>query len=228
MLGLFFALLIIRATYMSQVFDQDQQALFEQLLMARRDVRGNHFLRNEPVTQDEIQRILEAAIWAPSVGFSQPWQFVVIRNEATKTKIANSFKIENAKAAHLFDERQQAYQQLKLEGIHEAPVNIAVYYKDAGKPVLGQTSMQEMGEYSVVCAVQNMWLMARAMNIGIGWVSILNPHTVNEVLNTPVGHKLVAYLCVGKVDEFLERPELEQLKWDKRKQLDELVVENSF
>ena len=94
--------------------------------------------------------------------------------------------------------------------------------------MLGQTSMQEMGEYSVVCAVQNMWLMARAMNIGIGWVSILDPDTVSQALNTPVDHKLVAYLCIGRVDEFLERPELEQLKWEKRKSLAQSLKQESF
>ena len=213
---------------MSMEFNAEQQSLFESLLMARRDVRGNHFLRDEPVTDEELQRILEAAIWAPSVGFSQPWKFVVIRSTETKNKIAHSFKQENEKAAHLFDERQKQYQQLKLEGIHEAPVSIAVYYQAPSKPVLGQTSMQEMGEYSVVCAVQNMWLMARAMNIGIGWVSILDPDSVNQALNTPVAHKLVAYLCVGKVDEFLERPELEALKWEKRKSLEESLMQESF
>ena len=213
---------------MSIEFNTEQQSLFESLLMARRDVRGNHFLRNEPVTDDELQRILEAAMWAPSVGFSQPWKFVVIRSAETKSKIAESFKTENEKAAHLFDERQKQYQQLKLEGIFEAPVNIAVYYQAPAKPVLGQTSMQEMGEYSVVCAVQNMWLMARAMNIGIGWVSILNPNSVSDALNTPADHKLVAYLCVGKVDEFLERPELEALKWEKRKSLEESLLQESF
>jgi 5,6-dimethylbenzimidazole synthase len=213
---------------MSIEFNAEQQSLFESLLMARRDVRGNHFLRDEPITDEELQRILEAALWAPSVGFSQPWKFVVIRSTETKHKIAHSFKKENEKAAHLFDERQKQYQQLKLEGIHEAPVNIAVYYQAPSKPVLGQTSMQEMGEYSVVCAVQNMWLMARAMNIGIGWVSILDPDSVSKALNTPLDHKLVAYLCVGKVDEFLERPELEALKWEKRKSLEESLMQESF
>ena len=213
---------------MSVEFNAEQQSLLESILMARRDVRGNHFLRHEPVTDEELQRILEAAMWAPSVGFSQPWQFVVIRSPETKNKIAQSFKQENEKAAHLFDERQVQYQQLKLEGIYEAPVNIAVYYQAPDKPVLGQTSMQEMGEYSVVCAVQNMWLMARVMNIGIGWVSILDPDTVNQALNTPVDHKLVAYLCIGRVDEFLERPELEQLKWEKRKSLAQSLKQESF
>lgn len=213
---------------MSSQFDEAQQGLLEEIMKARRDVRGNHFLRDEAVSQDEIERILQAALWAPSVGFSQPWRFVVIRDQVVKQQISESFEQENNKAAHLFDERQQQYQQLKLEGIQESPVNIAVFYEPSSAPVLGQTSMQEMGEYSVVCAVQNMWLMARSMNIGMGWVSILNPEDVKSILSAPKNNKLVAYLCVGKVDEFLNRPELEQLKWDKAKTLQGVVSYNSF
>lgn len=213
---------------MSVTFDEQQQAQFETLLQSRRDVRGNHFLRNEPVSDDDIQRILQAATWAPSVGFSQPWRFVVIRDDAVKNQVAESFKKENDKAANLFDERQKQYQQLKLEGIHESPVNIAVFYEPSSAPVLGQTAMNEMGEYSVVCAVQNMWLMARSMNIGMGWVSILNPEEVKEALSAPESHKLVAYLCVGKVRAFLDRPELETLKWEKKKALKSVVSFESF
>jgi 5,6-dimethylbenzimidazole synthase len=213
---------------MSSQFDEAQQGLLEEIMKARRDVRGNHFLRDEAVSQDEIERILQAALWAPSVGFSQPWRFVVIRDQVVKQQISESFEQENNKVAHLFDERQQQYQQLKLEGIQESPVNIAVFYEPSSAPVLGQTSMQEMGEYSVVCAVQNMWLMARSMNIGMGWVSILNPEDVKSILSAPKNNKLVAYLCVGKVDEFLNRPELEQLKWDKAKTLQGVVSYNSF
>lgn len=213
---------------MSSQFDEPQQRLLEEIMKARRDVRGNHFLRDAPVSEDDVQRILQAATWAPSVGYSQPWRFVVIRNDEIKLQVAQSFKQENEKAAHLFDEKQQQYQQLKLEGILEAPVNIAVFYEPSNAPVLGQTSMQEMGEYSVVCAVQNMWLMARAMNIGMGWVSILNPGDVKQILSAPDNNKLVAYLCVGKVDQFLDRPELEQLKWQEAKSLDSVVSFDGF
>lgn len=213
---------------MSKLFSEQDQQQFEALIKARRDVRGNHFLKHEPISDADIQRILEAGLWAPSVGFSQPWEFVVIRDETIKQKIADNFAKENENAAHLFNERQQQYQQLKLEGIQETPVNIAVFYRPPVDPVLGQTTMKEMGEYSVVCAVQNMWLMARAMNIGMGWVSILDPNQVKVILNAPKELKLVAYLCVGKVDQFLDRPELESLEWEKRKNLNKLVRENSF
>lgn len=213
---------------MSKLFTEQDQNRFEELLRARRDVRGNHFQKEEPITDTEVQRILEAAIWAPSVGFSQPWEFVVIRDDSIKQKVVESFSRENEKALHLFDERQKVYQALKLEGINESPVNIAVFYRESDKPVLGQTTMKEMGEYSVVCAVQNMWLMARSMNIGIGWVSILDPQAVKQAVAAPENLKLVAYLCVGKVDEFLDRPELEQLEWDKRKALETVVRKDRF
>ena len=204
-------------------FTVDDQAILEEIMLYRRDVRGNKFL-STPVPQEAIQKILMAASLAPSVGFSQPWEFLVIRNEETKHKVVESFETENQKANVLFEGKKKSlYSQLKLEGIREAPVNIAVYYTSSKKPVLGQTSMKEAGEYSVVCAIQNMWLMARAMNIGLGWVSIIDPEVVKGILNSSPDSKLIAYLCIGYVDEFLESPELEMLEWEKRKELQSVV-----
>lgn len=197
-------------------------------MRARRDVRGNHFTGQDLSDQD-LQRILAAATSAPSVGYSQPWEFVVIRKPSIKHAIAKNFELENLSAQAQFEnEKVRQYAQLKLEGITETPVNIAVFYTPSDKPVLGQTSMPDMGEYSVVCAVQNMWLMARAMNIGIGWVSILNPDKVKEILKAPKKNKLVAYLCVGHVDCFLEKPELETLNWEPAKLLDSLVQYETY
>lgn len=204
-------------------FSETDQAVLAQIMMYRRDVRGNKFLP-DAVPDEAIQKILMSATLAPSVGFSQPWRFKVIRNAATKAKIVESFEAENHKANALFDGQKKAlYSRLKLEGIREAPVNVAVYYKASEAPVLGQTSMPQVGEYSVVCAIQNMWLMARAMNIGMGWVSIIDPEAVREVLAPSPDCKLIAYLCLGYVDEFLEIPELEILDWEKRKALQSLV-----
>lgn len=209
-------------------FSNDEQHLLEQVMMARRDVRGNRFV-DRTVSDHDIDRIIQAAVLAPSVGFSQPWDFIVIRDPQIKQRVADNFKQENEKAATLFDDpRREQYGKMKLDGILETPVNIAVFYKPAGQTVLGQTSMPDMGEYSVVCAVQNMWLMARAMNIGIGWVSILDPDVIKEIVNAPAANKLVAYLCVGHVDEFLSKPELEMLNWDSRKPLDSCVHQNSY
>ena len=204
-------------------FTADEQAILEEIMMYRRDVRGNKFTQ-KPVPEEAIQKIFMAASLAPSVGFSQPWEFLVIRNEDTKRKVVESFEAENQKANALFEgKKKELYSRLKLEGIREAPVNIAVYYTSSKKPVLGQTSMKEAGEYSVVCAIQNMWLMARAMNIGLGWVSIIDPEAVKGILKSSPENKLIAYLCIGYVDEFLESPELEMLDWEKRKELQSVV-----
>ncbi|MCA2018781.1 5,6-dimethylbenzimidazole synthase [Vibrio tritonius] len=206
---------------------QEQQTLRE-LIMLRRDIRGNNFL-SDPVSAEQIHELLTAAALGPSVGFSQPWEFVVIRDNATKQRVHQDYQIETERAAGEFTtEKQAIYHQLKLEGILEAPVNIAVFYKPTTGPVLGQNSMAEAGEYSVVCAIQNMWLMARSMNLGIGWVSIINPETIAEILNAPKDRKLVAYLCVGHVKEFYSVPELETLKWEPRKPIDSFAFQEGF
>ena len=212
----------------NKTFTLEDQTLLENLMLHRRDVRGNNFLHDE-VSEQAIEKILNAASLAPSVGFSQPWEFVVIRDSKTKKQVHDSFKVENQKAETEFsDQRQAAYKSLKLEGILEAPVNIAVFYKPTNQPVLGQASMPDVGEYSVVCAIQNMWLMARAMNIGIGWVSILDPVHVKTILKSPVNNKLVAYLCVGYVKEFYSEPELKKLKWAQRKAIESIVFNDSY
>ena len=209
-------------------FSQSECTTLEEIIVHRRDVRGNRFLDRE-ISLEIINKILLAGIHAPSVGYSQPWEFVIVRDQNKKAAIKESFKVENAKASKVFNtERQALYQELKLEGIHEAPLNIAVFYKPSNKPVLGQNSMQEVGVYSVVCAIQNMWLMARALNIGLGWVSIVDPERVKEILNAPKQNTLVAYLCLGYVDKFYDKPELESKKWEKRKQLSDLVFMENY
>jgi 5,6-dimethylbenzimidazole synthase len=103
-----------------------------------------------------------------------------------------------------------------------------VFYKPEIEPVLGQNTMPETGEYSVVCAVQNMWLMSRALNVGLGWVSILDPQAVKKILNAPAANKLVAYLCIGYVGEFFSTPELERLQWKARKPLEAAIHRGSY
>jgi 5,6-dimethylbenzimidazole synthase len=211
-----------------KLFTAAEAGVLQDIIRNRRDVRGNRFL-DRPIEEDALRQLLEAALHAPSVGFSQPWEFVLIRDAAIKQQVKESFTEENKKAIPLFDtEDQLAYIRLKLEGIGEAPLNIAVFYKPSGKPVLGQTSMEEVGLYSVVCAVQNMWLMARALNIGIGWVSILDPEKIKWILKAPVENKLVAYLCVGYTDGFYTQPELELLQWEKRKSAKVAVIHEKY
>ncbi|OQP61705.1 5,6-dimethylbenzimidazole synthase [Niastella vici] len=206
-----------------KLFTPEDVAILRDIICNRRDVRGNRFL-DRPVEEDVLQQLLDAAMHAPSVGFSQPWEFVLIKDTGIKQQVKESFIIENEKAAPVFEaEKQATYIHLKLEGIMEAPLNIAVFYKPADRPVLGQTSMEEAGMYSVVCAIQNMWLMARALNLGIGWVSILDAEKVKRIVKAPEQNKLVAYLCVGYTDGFYTQPELELVHWEKRKAVEKAV-----
>ena len=203
-------------------FTQEDANKLLTIIKARRDVRGNRFI-SRAIEDEKLQMILEAGVSAPSVGYSQPWKFVIIKDEKIKNALVKNFEIENTKAKEIFKEKE-LYTQLKLEGITEAPINIAVLYEPKEREVLGMTSMKKMGEYSVVCAVQNMWLMARALNIGIGWVSILDEKKVLKTLNTKANTQLIAYLCVGYVDKFYKESELKTLGWDKEKQLNECIV----
>jgi 5,6-dimethylbenzimidazole synthase len=207
-----------------RLFTAHEADLLEEFILHRRDVRGNRFVAR-PVDDAVIERLISVALHAPSVGFSQPWEFVIVRDPEVKAQVKQTFDEEHHKAAGVFKEE---YTTLKLEGIVEAPVNIAVFYKPAVSPVLGQTSMEEVGLYSVICAVQNMWLMARALNIGMGWVSILDPEKVKAILRAPADNKLVAYLCIGYVDRFLTQPELELLQWEKRKEKEAVVFFDKY
>jgi 5,6-dimethylbenzimidazole synthase len=211
-----------------KLFTEAEASVLRDIICNRRDVRGNRFL-DRPVEEAELQQLLDAALYAPSVGFSQPWQFVLIRDMAIKRQVKESFAAENEKAVPVFEtQKRPAYTLLKLEGVMEAPLNIAVFYTPSVGPVLGQTSMEEAGLYSVVCAIQNMWLMARALNIGIGWVSILDPEKVKRIVKAPAENKLVAYLCVGYTDGFYTQPELELLEWEKRKPRQAAVFHESY
>ena len=203
-------------------FTQEDAQKLLSIIKARRDVRGNRFIDKE-IEDEKLQMILQAGISAPSVGYSQPWKFVIIKDKKTKNSLVDNFTHENNKAKEIFA-NNPLYTQLKLEGILEAPINIAVLYEPKEEDVLGMTSMKKMGEYSVVCAVQNMWLMARALNIGIGWVSILDEQKVLQTLQSKPNTQLIAYLCVGYVDKFYEESELKTLGWDKEKLLEECVL----
>ncbi len=187
------------------------------IMESRRDVRGNHF-SDQPVNDEIILELLSAAMTAPSVGLSEPWEFIIVRDLETRKKIVQNFKQANQCATEEFEgDKKNHYKQLKLEGILESAFNLAVFYNPPQEAVLGQNSMEEVGRYSVVCAIQNLWLMARAYNIGLGWVSILDPQDVKKVLQVPDDHELIGYLCLGYVNDFLDKPELEILDWKKRR-----------
>jgi len=201
---------------------------FYRLIESRRDVRA---FRADAVPDDVLLRILGAAHRAPSVGFMQPWNFIVIRNTATKRHVAASFAEENARAAlHYQGKRAALYTSLKLEGITEAPVNICVTCdRTRGGPhVLGRNTIIDTDIYSTCCAVENLWLAARAEGVGVGWVSILTIDALRRILRIPDSVLPVAYLCVGYPREFLDEPELQRRGWAERLPLGAVIFNEQW
>ena len=186
----------------------------------RRDVRSQ-FLP-DPVPDELLLRILDAAHHAPSVGFMQPWDFLVIRDRAIRQAVYENFAAANRRAAEAYsDERRKLYDNLKLAGIVDAPVNICVTC-DHARPKgngLGRQTDPAVDLYSAVCAVQNLWLAARAESVGVGWVSILDLDQLKATLGIPPDRTLVAYLCLGYVSEFRPQPDLEEKGWETRSTL---------
>jgi 5,6-dimethylbenzimidazole synthase len=190
----------------------------------RRDVR-DHFLP-APLPDDVLRKLLDAAHHAGSVGFMQPWSFIVVRSLEVKARVKALFEQANAAATEVFEgHRREMYSRMKLEGICEAPVNLCVTCDPTrnGPQVLGRHTIRETDVYSTCCAVQNLWLAARAEGIGVGWVSIFDPHELRALLRIPSHVILVAYLCLGYVSEFLARPQLETAGWQSRLPIDELI-----
>lgn len=206
----------------------ERQGLYD-IIAARRDVRSE-FLP-DPIAPEVLRRILEAAHAAPSVGFMQPWNFILIRDPARRAAIRAAFEAANAEAEAMFPpDRQQTYRSLKLQGICDAPLNIAVTCdRSRGGPVvLGRTHQRDMDLYSTVCAVQNLWLAARAEGVGVGWVSIFRPEDLRPLLGLPDHVALVAYLCLGHVAKLHDEPELASRGWRQRLALDDLILEERW
>ena len=205
-------------------FSDDERRGVYRAIHERRDVRSQ-FLP-DPVPDEVLGRILDAAHHAPSVGFMQPWDFIVVRDPAIRQRVRDSFKAANLEAADMFeDEKQKTYRRLKLEGIVEAPIGICITCDRSrtGPVVLGRTHQADMDLYSAVCAVQNLWLAARAENIGVGWVSIIRHDDLREALGIPPSIQPIAYLCVGYVTHFFQKPELETAGWLPRMPLSDVV-----
>ncbi len=187
------------------------------IIASRRDIRGNNFI-DKKISNKKLKIILESALNAPSVGYSQPWEFIVV-DEDKRNLVYEHFTKSFEKSKDKFLDKP-LYNSLKLEGIKESNINIAVYYKKSTSNILGQTYMKRTGEYSVVCAILNMWLTARALNIGMGWVSILKPKKINKIFDIDKNeYKFIAYLCFGYTKEFYNEPELKKLKWNKKRKL---------
>lgn len=205
-------------------FSTDEREAVYKAISTRRDVRCQ-FLP-DAVDDDVVRRLLEAAHHAPSVGFMQPWNFIVVRSPEIRQSVWEAFSRANAEAAEMFSgTRQQTYRSLKLEGIRTAPLGICVTSDPdrCGDVVLGRTHNPKMDSYSTVCAVQNLWLAARAEGIGVGWVSIFHEADLKRILGVPDRVEIVAWLCVGYVDQLYQEPELAVKGWRQRVPLEELV-----
>jgi 5,6-dimethylbenzimidazole synthase len=208
----------------NEAFSETERAAIYKCIFNRRDVRGEFM--PDAIPAKVLASILRAAHHAPSVGFMQPWDFIIVRSAAVKASLYEAFLHAHLEAAGLFEpERAAHYSNLKLEGIREAPVGICVTCdrNRAGPVVLGRTHQPDMDLYSTVCAVQNLWLAARAEGVGVGWVSIIKPEHLRKVLGIPDAIVPVAYLCLGYVSAFHEKPELEKRGWARRETLRDLV-----
>lgn len=204
-------------------FSPEERETFYRAIFARRDVR--RFL-STPIPADVIEKILLAAHHAPSVGFMQPWNFILIREPHTKRLVKQAFlKARSLEAEQFSGARKDLYLSLKLEGIEEAPVNICVTCDSSrhGPAVLGRTLIPETDIYSTCCAIQNLWLAARVEGLGVGWVSIISRERLREILSIPPLVTPVAYLCVGYPECFESKPGLEKVGWLKRMPLKEVI-----
>jgi nicotinate-nucleotide--dimethylbenzimidazole phosphoribosyltransferase len=205
-------------------FPDEARRAVHDVIALRRDIR--HFRADRDVDPEILERILEAAHRAPSVGLSQPWGFVVVRDRHVRERIRRSFlACREAEAGRFPPERRDAYLAHKLEGILEAPLNlcVAVDLRDRDEAILGTTVQPEAVRASACCAVENLWLAARAEGIGVGWVSIVEPSVLRAELALPAGVEPVAYLCVGHPIAFRERPMLEETRWRTRRPLSDVV-----
>ncbi len=198
-------------------FSDEQRRGVYRAIHERRDVRSRFV--PVPLPDDVLARILDAAHHAPSVGFMQPWEFIIVADRGVRAAIRQRFEDANRRAADAYaGERRDIYQTLKLEGILESAVNVCVTCNPRATRGhgLGRQTMPETAMYSAVCAIQNCWLAARAEGVGVGWVSIMERDELRRVLGIPPHIVPVGYLCLGYVASFEEQPELETKCWEQR------------
>ena len=207
-------------------FATAERAAVYRVIGERRDMR--HF-RPDPVDGDTLRRLLEAAHHAPSVGYMQPWRFLRVTDVALRESLYGHVAAEQARTAEACGERAAEVHRLKLEGIRDAGELLVVALTDGRERyVLGRRTIPEMDLCSAACAIQNLWLAARAEGLGMGWVSLFDPDWLARELAMPEGAWPIAILCLGHVDAFYERPMLETEGWDERRSLDDLVFENRW
>ena len=205
-------------------FDAEFRSRLRDLIVWRRDVRR---FRREPLPPGTLDQLLELAALAPSVGLSQPWRFVLVEEASRRAAVRADFERCNADALGAYaGERAQRYASLKLAGLDEAPVHLAVF-ADRGTAQghgLGRRTMPEMAEYSAVMAIHTLWLVARAEGLGLGWVSILDPASVTRILEVPAEWIFLGYFCLGYPQSEAETPELQRAGWEQRRPWQEFVL----
>ena len=205
-------------------FDEAFRSRLRDLFVWRRDVRR---FRADPLPAGTLERLIEVACLSPSVGLSQPWRFVVVDDPVRRVAVLANFKTWNAAALKSYSgELAARYAALKLAGLEEAPCHLAVFADNATETGhgLGRRTMPEMADYSVVGAIGMMWLAARAEGIGMGWVSILDPSHITEILEVPSSWRLIGYFCLGHPLLESDQPELERADWERRRDPQSFVV----
>ena len=207
-------------------FSDPEIAAVYRAIAERRDMR--HFAGGA-VAPEVLHRLLRAAHHAPSVGFMQPWRFIRVTSRALREQMHALVETERQATAQALGERQDDFMRLKVEGLLDAGEVVVVALADAReKHIFGRRTLPEMDLASVACAIQNMWLAARAEGIGLGWVSIFDPVELARLLGMPAGARPVAILCIGHVEAFYPRPMLEMEQWAERMPIDSVMAENSW
>ena len=202
-------------------FTEQEIAAIYRVVALRRDMR--HFLP-DPLDEALVERLLAAAHLAPSVGFMQPWRFIRVRSPDIRQQIHTLVDAERRQTANALGEREDEFMRLKVEGIREcAEVLVVALTHDRERHIFGRRTMPEMDLASVACAIQNLWLVARAEGVGMGWVSLFDPEQLAQLLKLPAGSRPIAVLCLGHVPEFYKKPMLEETHWAERMDLSTLV-----
>ena len=207
-------------------FAPAERAAVYRAIFERRDMR--HFAGGS-VDSEVMRRLLTAAHHAPSVGFMQPWRFVRIASVALRSQLHALVEQERVQTARALGEREDAFMRLKVEGLMDAAEVWVVALADGReKHVFGRRTLPQMDLASAACAIQNLWLAARAEGLGLGWVSLFDPTAVASLLQMPEGADPIALLCIGPVHSFYEEPMLQQTRWAQRCALDDLLFEETW
>ncbi|WP_374962177.1 5,6-dimethylbenzimidazole synthase [Spongiibacter tropicus] len=209
----------------SEFSPADIDAIYR-VIAARRDMR--HFAGGD-VAPETLRRLLAAAHQAPSVGFMQPWRFIRIRRPALRDALYEAVQREITASAEALGDRKQEFLRLKVEGIRDCAELLVVALCDhRERYIFGRRTLPEMDLASAACAIQNLWLAARAEGLGMGWVSLFQPEEIKPLLKMPEDSHPIALLCLGPVHELYDKPMLEQENWDSRRPLDSLIMEDGW